>query len=184
MAENVQVQLGELQRQIAGASLGSNSINDPGIEIVLHTYDDEKKSLVMVAATTPLARVPVAIGQSTVGQAYKRRALVSWTSTPNPKSRDFWDFGTGHSGIVSIPLFFPLNTNTGGRTCVLSIASSLPDSGFLELIDHLDNRELRKVLTQHVNAWYAKSLAGTLGLPDLSKDALNRTSASQEAGDR
>lgn len=184
MAENVKEQLGELQTQIAGASLGSRSINDPGLEVVLHTFDDEKKSLVMVAANTPLESTPVEIGQSTVGQAYKRRTLVSWPSIPNPENVDFWDFGKGHTGIVSIPLFFPLKTNTGGRTCVLSIATRLPDSGFLDLIDQLDDRELRKALTQHVNAWYAISLAGALGLPDLSKDAFNRTSSLREGSDR
>jgi hypothetical protein len=182
MAKNVQDQLGELQKQIAGASVGSYSINDPGLEVVLHTYDDEKKALVMVAANTPVETMPVEIGQSTVGQAYKRRTLVSWPSIPHPENVDFWDFGKGHSGIVSIPLFFPLKTNTGGRTCVLSIACKR-DSGFLELIDQLDDRKLRKTLTQHVNAWYAISLAGALGLPDLSKDALNRTSSLQEGSE-
>jgi hypothetical protein len=180
MAENVKQQLGELQKQIAGASVGSHSINDPGLEVVLHTYDDEKKALVMVAANTPQESAPVEIGQSTVGQAYKRRTLVSWPSIPHPENVDFWDFGKGHSGIVSIPLFFPLKTNTGGRTCVLSLATKRLDSGFLELIDQLDDRKLRKALTQHVNAWYAISLAGALGLPDLSKDALNRTTSLEE----
>jgi hypothetical protein len=183
MAKNVEEQLGELQKQIAGASVGSYSINDPGLEVVLHTYDDEKKALVMVAANIPQESAPLEIGQSTVGQAYKRRTLVSWPSIPHPENVDFWDFGKGHSGIVSIPLFFPLKTNTGGRTCVLSIATRLPDSGFLELIDQLDDRKLRKALTQHVNAWYAISLAGALGLPDLSKDALNRISSLQEGSE-
>ena len=144
MAESVKEQLVELQKQIASASLGSHSIDDPGLEVVLHTYDDEKKALVMVAADTLQTTIPVEIGQSTVGQAYKRRALVSWVSTPNREERDFWDFGKGHSGIVSIPLFFPLKTNKGGRTCVLSIASSLPDSGFLYLIDQLGDRDITK----------------------------------------
>jgi hypothetical protein len=175
-SKNVLKHLVGLQYQIANATIGEYEIDDPEIEVSLHAYNDEegKQGLVMVASNCKQIKNVVPIGRGTVGQAYKRRAIVSWFFTSDSNDSDFWDYGTGHLGIVSIPLFFPLQTNVGGRVCVLSIATSSPESGFLKVIDQLDDPTAR-AFTQLVNAWYAKFLAKAIGLPDLSKETLNRT---------
>jgi hypothetical protein len=172
-SKNVRKHLEGLQYQIAHATIGQYEINDPEIEVSLHAYneDKDKQALVMVASNGKQTENVVPIGRGTVGQAYKRRAIVSWF-TSDSDDCDFWDYGTGHVGIVSIPLFFPLQTTAGGRVCVLSIATSSSDSGFLNVIDHLDDPTAR-AFTQLVNAWYAKTLAKAIGLPDLSKENLN-----------
>lgn len=163
-----------LQYQIAHAVIGQYDIDDPEIEVTLHAYDGEmdKQGLVLVASTGEKTESVIPIGRGTVGQAYKRRAIVSWFFTSDADDRNFWDYGNGHLGIVSIPLFFPLQTSVGGRVCVLSIATSSPASGFRNVIDRLDEPTAR-AFTQLVNAWYAKSLAKAIGLPDLSKENLN-----------
>jgi hypothetical protein len=172
--ENVRKHLEGLQYQIAHATIGQFEIDDPEIEVSLHAYNDDKDkpALVMVASNGKQTESVVPIGRGTVGQAYKRRAIVSWFFTSDSYDSDFWDYSTGHLGIVSIPLFFPLQTNAGGRVCVLSIATKSPESGFLNVIDQLDDPTAR-AFTQLVNAWYAKTLAKAIGLPDLSKENLN-----------
>lgn len=168
-SQNVRKQLDELQRQIANATIGPDFVDDPGLELALHAYNEENKALVMVASNGDEDQNVVEIGRSTVGQAYKRRALVNWALDPSSDNSRFWDYSTDHSGIVSIPLFYPLDADAGGRTCVLSVATKSPTSGFLNVIDMLDDRDTRRAFTQHINAWYARSLASALGLPDLTK---------------
>lgn len=163
----VRKNLEELKDQIASASIGPQMIDDPNLEVILHAYSEADGGLVLVTSNTAVPENLIRVGRGTVGQAYRRRALVSWILDPDSDDSSYWDYGSGHTGIVSIPLLYPLDS--GGRTCVLSISTTSRNSNFLGLIEKLADRDIRRTLTQHVNAWYAKTLASALGLPDLSK---------------
>jgi len=184
-SKNVHSYLNELQAQIAHESIGGYAINDPEIEVCIHAYDDDKHAFVMVASTGNHSENVVLPGRGTVGQAYKRRDLVSWIfASDSSNDQNFWDYGSGHLGIISIPLFFPLQTTVGSRVCVLSIATNTPGSGFLDVVDVMDVMEqlgdltrlapITRAFTQVVNAWYAKTLANAIGLPVLPSKKLNQ----------
>lgn len=164
-AENVKNSLNKLQEQFSTASFGPDAIDDAELEVNLHAFSAEKHGLIMVASNGVNAATLIRVGRSTVGQAYRRRALVSWIRNLDSNDSDFWDYGKGHSGIISIPLFYPISG--GIRMCVLSIATKSVDSGLLKIIPKLNERNVRRAVLQHINVWYATSLAGALGLPDL-----------------
>jgi len=178
-AQTVRNHLDELKDQIFNTSDGINLVDDPALEVTLHAYSEERKGLVMVASNGVRDKGIIGVGRSTVGQAYRRRALVRWLFDSNSDDSDFWDYRGEHRGIVSIPLFYPLAG--GGRTCVLSLATSSTTSGFLRIIKKLDEREIRHAFTQHVNAWYARYLASALGLPDLRKEFPTESNTSEES---
>ena len=160
--------LNDLKPQIGSSAIGLHTVADPDLEVCIHAYDEAKAGLVMVSSTAAvLSDRVVENGISVVGQAYRRRQLVCWAFDPQLNDSDFWDYGVGHSGIVSLPLFYPLAT--GGRSCVITIASNSTTSSFLNVIDDIDDDLTRLAITQHINQWYATSLAGALALPNLLK---------------
>jgi hypothetical protein len=166
--EVVRRHLDGLREQFATAKFGPDAIDDAGLEVALHVFCDEKHGLIVVASDdTDVANV-ITVGRTTVGQAYRRRSLVSWVLNTDSDDSNFWDYGNGHRGIISVPLFYPVAA--GIRTCVLSIATKSAKSGLLKIISKLHDRDIRQVFLQHINAWYATSLAGALGLPDLRPD--------------
>jgi predicted phosphodiesterase len=168
-AAAVQSSLNELKLQLLQKPIGQTSVTDNNLEICLHAFSDAKSGLVEVASTAAKVETKVVpVGRTIIGQAYRRRALLCWTFNPNADDSVFWDYGTGHTGIISLPLFYPLAE--GGRISVITMAVSAEESDFLDLIDRFDDRQTRLDLTQRVNAWYASSLAQALGLRLLSEE--------------
>jgi hypothetical protein len=164
-AQSVTNHLNELKEQFANARFGPDAIGDAELELTLHAFSDKHHGLIVVASTITETANVIPVGKTTVGQAYRRRALVSWVLDADSDDSTFWDYGQGHCGIISIPLFYPVAA--GIRTCVLSIATKSASSGLLKIIQKLHERDMRQVFLQHINVWYATSLAGALGLPDL-----------------
>lgn len=143
------------------------------MEILIHVYDQARRGLVCVAAIDPstpmqeLLRQVIPIGHRIIGQAYKRREYVALASQGDIEidHTDFYDYDKGHTGVLSIPLFYPFNK--GLRVGVITLATKSNTASFLRLLDERlsdeDESALRAVVGL-VLAWYSKQLLMALGL--------------------
>lgn len=145
------------------------------MEIVVHVHDPNRGGLVCVAALSTrqelLGRV-IRVGDTAIGQAYRRREHVDWVRGEN-YGNDFaafldYDQARPHTGILSVPLFYPLNE--GGRVAVATLATRsrmAPMLPFLEDGRSSEGDAAFKVLVSKTHSWYARDLMAALGLPEL-----------------
>jgi 3',5'-cyclic AMP phosphodiesterase CpdA len=161
------------------------------LEILVHVHDPSKGGLVCVAALSSAAtqgelleRV-IRVGDTAIGQAYRRREHVDWVRGEN-HGHDLaafldYDQAQPHTGILSVPLFYPLNE--GGRVAVVTLATRsrlAPMLNYLEEVRPQDGATERrspevdaafKVLVSMPHSWYARELMAALGLPEVSGHA-------------
>lgn len=161
----------DLRNQIKSLQIVTTS--DEPLEITLHAYDKEKRGLVCVAVlggSGPNAQLwerRVKPGQNTIGQAYRRRQAVLWAPYPGRESEDaeFFDYDSGHTAILSVPLFYL--SASGRRVAVISLASrsSMSELLYLRKSDSVASKLMDDIITQ----WYRGELLQELGLRDIAK---------------
>lgn len=181
-AGRVRLALAELKQTInevvvterrEGAPAGGRRIGAPDLEIAVHTHHRESGRLVCVAAlSTPeaerrlLART-IKVGDTVIGQAYRRREHFSWISgqQTGEDSADFleYDHEQRHTAILSIPLFHPLEG--GIKIGVLTLATRSKSSPMLSLLGQNPGKEDTAafgLLVSKAMTWYAKRLLAAI----------------------
>ena len=109
------------------------------MELILHAYSREALGLVCVAGISDNDISPsvwnqvIKPGLTNVGVAFRRGEIVSWVAKPGRENEgtELFDYGQGHSAILSIPLLYP--ARTGARIAILSLASKSPTSNLINL---------------------------------------------------
>jgi 3',5'-cyclic AMP phosphodiesterase CpdA len=164
------------------------------MELVVHVHDPAKGGLVCVAAlSSPEAegelfgRV-IRVGDTAIGQAYRRREHVDWVRGENQGDdlATFLDYDQArpHTGILSVPLFHPLNE--GGKVAVTTLATRLRIAPILSVLEDGRSEESEaafKVLVTKTHSWYARELMLALGLPAVAEPTRQATAGDQVGND-
>jgi 3',5'-cyclic AMP phosphodiesterase CpdA len=161
----VQQRLHNLANEII--SVASVPIGAEDFEILVHCFDPELWQLVCVAAIGTMQGTARRLesGESIIGQAYKRRLPVTRlfrdqdVDDPDPD-----DYDAGHVGVLSVPLFYPLE---GFRVGVVTLATHSKTAAFLRLLnDELsdEDHETFDALVEHLMTTLLSSLLTALGL--------------------
>ena len=137
------------------------------LEISIQCFDQDVGGLVSVASIgVPPPTTPIRIGDTVIGQAYKRREVVGLSTTRLIDEPDPYDYDDGHSGVLSIPLLYPFGE--GVRVGVITLATRSKTESFLRLLDADPAEEDASaflVLVDEVLEWYKRSLLPALDLP-------------------
>jgi 3',5'-cyclic AMP phosphodiesterase CpdA len=168
-----------LKKMVNNVSIGSLKIGASDLEIALHVHDPTVGKLVCVAAlsnesaVSRLTSKDIPVGATTIGQAYRRRESIRWISGNQAGQyyRSFLDYDeeSPHTGIVSIPLFFPIND--GGKTGVLTLATRGYAEPMLPLLQGDLSPEIEagfQLLLSTALMWYANELMVAVGLPTMA----------------
>jgi 3',5'-cyclic AMP phosphodiesterase CpdA len=176
------------------AYINALPIGAADLEIALHVHDPNVGGLVCAAVLDSaaaqeetLSRV-IHAGDSAIGQAYRRREHVNWVRGQNQGDdlADFFEYDDAlpHAGILSVPLFYPMNG--GGKVMVVTLATRLrvaPMLSFLEGQRSAEGEAAFKVLVSKIHSWYAQEMMSTLGLPEITEPAPRASGGGPAAAD-
>jgi 3',5'-cyclic AMP phosphodiesterase CpdA len=165
--------LAELKEMINNG-IGNTAVGAHDMEILIHAFDERQKGLVCVLGIATgktreeLCAPVIQVGETTVGQAYKRREQVGLLGVDQA---DFYDYADGHTGVLSIPLFFPFQR--GARVGVITLATRSKTAAFLQLLEddssgeRLSRLSALMAVVSYVLTWYSKTLFPALNLPEM-----------------
>jgi hypothetical protein len=154
-------------RSLINGGIGKLPIGAEDLEISLHCLDAKNGRLecaVYIGEQSP--HPPITIGDTVVGQAYKRREVVVYSPQKGlVDGPGLDDYDGGHTGILSIPLFYPIDD--GLRVGVVTLATRSKTASFLRLLDadlSPEDESAFSVIVDQVLDWYGESLIPALGL--------------------
>jgi 3',5'-cyclic AMP phosphodiesterase CpdA len=161
----VQQRLYNLVNEIV--SVNSVPMGADDFEVFIHSYDENLGGLVCVASigTNRGAARTLRSGESEIGRAYKRRlpdTRLSRAQTVDVPDLDVYD--AGHVGVLSVPLFYPLE---GFRIGVVTLATRSKSAAFLRLLNDqlsVEDDEAFDALVEHLRTSFVDSLLAALGL--------------------
>ena len=170
---NLEQRMHNLKGDINNISFGADDM-----EVLIHAHDKKRGGLVCVAAIgstmsrNELNKRVIRVGDTIIGQAYKRREHIVLLSRINREvdHADFYDYDDGHTGVLSVALSYPFRAKIGFRVGVVTLATKSYTAPFLRLLDdslHAESKAGLSTVLSMVTAWYAKSLLAALELRDL-----------------
>lgn len=150
-------------RSIIDSGIAEIVIGADDMELCVHCLNKAGRLIPAVSVGAPPPRVPIRIGDTVIGQAFKRRESLVLLRTVD--EQDPWDYDDGHTGVLSIPLLYP--RYDGLRVGVITLATRSNVAPFLRLLDaesSVEDEAAFCALVEQVLEWYEHSLLPALDL--------------------